>query len=92
MRVNAGGILFNVPVNHHPAAAITKVPFGEQVLIPGPELFGIRSTGRRGFTPNLWQPYGKRLIYNLGNGLAQVLDGKKSPSNIKQVLIGILRL
>src|SRR5262245_43338476 len=38
LRVDTGGFFLHVPINHDTSAAISNVPFGHQVLIPGPEL------------------------------------------------------
>ena len=52
--VDTDGMLFDMPVDHDALAAIAQVPFGEQNVIPGAKLFGVRCAGRRGFSPDSW--------------------------------------
>jgi hypothetical protein len=40
-----------MPVNHGTLTAVARVPFRHKVLVPGAELFGIRSAGRRRLAP-----------------------------------------
>lgn len=81
LRVDTGGFFLNVPINHHPSAAIPNVPFGHQVLIPGPALLPVRSTRGGALPPDVGQAGRKRGIAHAANGFAQrILFNKAMPS------------
>src|SRR5438874_1237066 len=44
-------MLLDMPINHHPFAAIAKMPFGHQVLVPRAKLGRVRCTRRLDFNP-----------------------------------------
>ncbi len=52
LRIDAGRLTLDMPVDHHPASAIARVPFRHQVAIPGSELGGIRTAGRARLAPD----------------------------------------
>ena len=65
-------MLFDVPVDHDSLAPVAQVPLGHQILIPGPELGGVRGTGRRAFSPDVGQARLKNGVGDIDNGGAQV--------------------
>jgi hypothetical protein len=52
LRVDAGRMFLDMPVDHDAAPAIASVPFGHQVLIIRPELFRVGGTGGGDITPD----------------------------------------
>ena len=45
-------LLVDVPVDEHPSTAVAGVPLGEQVLVVGAEVCGVRGDRGRGFAPD----------------------------------------
>src|SRR5208283_1020570 len=80
-----------MPVNHDAAAAIAAMVFSKQILVPGPELFGVRCTGSRSLAPDLGQPRGERCVHHPGCGLAQSLCGNESAPDVEKVLVVVCR-
>ena len=50
--VDAARLVFDRPIDHHPAPTITRVPFRHQVAVPGSKLRGIRTTGSARLAPD----------------------------------------
>src|SRR5713101_9252897 len=70
LRVNTGGVFLDMPIDHHPTAAVAHMPFREEVLIPGPELLGVGGTRSRAFTPDVRGATAEDGVDDLGNGVA----------------------
>ena len=68
--IDTDRFFLHMPVDHDTPATVSDVPFGHEVLIPSAEFFGIRGTGSRAFSPNLWASDRKGGIGDTGNGLA----------------------
>lgn len=68
--VDADGFPLDVPVDHDTAAAVAHVPLGKQVLVPSPELLGVRRAARRGLSPELGKAGRQRGVDHLQDGLA----------------------
>jgi len=83
--VDAGRVLLNMPVNHDALTAVAYVPLCHEVLIPGAELFGIRSAGRRRLTPDMRQSDPKHAVDDLGNGFAERLLADETSTHIDQI-------
>jgi hypothetical protein len=59
-----------MPIDHHPAASVAHVPFREEILIPGPELFGIGGTRGRAFPPDVDSTNAEDRVDDFGNRVA----------------------
>src|SRR4051812_30365458 len=89
LRVDAGALALDVPVDHHAAAAVPGVPLGHQVLVPGAELLGIRGARRRrALAPDTRVAGAQGGVDHASDRLAQVLAGDEAPPNLEQVLVG----
>ena len=60
--VDTDGVLFDMPVHHDALAAIAQVPFGEQIVVPGAKLLGVRCAGRGGFSPDVLPAHRKMAL------------------------------
>ncbi len=88
LRVNAGRLLVDVPIDHDARPAIAYVPFGQQILVPGGELLGIRSARRRCLSPDVRQAGLQDRIDNGTDGRTQVLLGDVAATNVAQRIAG----
>jgi hypothetical protein len=75
-------------IDHDAAAAITNVPLRGEVLVPGPEVLGIRRAGGRAVTPDPRIAGMQRAVSNNGNHLSQRVDRNVSAPNIGEILCG----
>lgn len=91
MRVNTSRLVFDVPINHDTRPAVTGMPFGHQVLIPGAEFLGIRCAGCSGFPPHFGQPFLQNGIHNLDIGRLQVFGMDKLSLDVEQIFIQVQR-
>ena len=88
LRVDAGGFLLDMPVNHDPAAAIADVPLGHEVLIPGTEFLAVRGAGGGAFAPNRGESCGEGGIHHTANGFAQGIFFDKPMPDIQKLPVG----
>ena len=76
-----------MPIDHDAAAAVACVPFGQQVLIPGPELLRVRSARCRSFSPYLRRSRPHGGIHDFSDGGAELILIDVAAANVEQVLI-----
>ncbi len=86
--VDTGGVLFDMPIDHDALAAIAQVPFGEQIVIPGAKLLGVRGAGGGGFSPDVFPAHAKDGIGHVRNGRTQLLFLNVASAHVEEVLIG----
>ena len=84
-------MLFDVPIHRHPPAAIAQMPLAQQVLIPSPEVFGVRGTGRGTFTPDRRRAHAEDGIDDFGDRVAQGIGMEIATPDIDQILSGLPR-
>ncbi len=68
--IDTGGFFLHVPVDHDPSTAIANVPFGHQVLIPGPKLLTVCRTRRGALPPDVGEASRQRRIHHAANRFA----------------------
>src|SRR3954467_6882442 len=68
LRIDTGGVLLNMPVDHDASPMVTDTPFGHQVLVPCPNLFRVGGTGGGSLAPNLREASMKDGIHDVCNG------------------------
>jgi hypothetical protein len=88
LRVDTGGFFLHVPINHDTSAAISNVPFGHQILIPGPELLTVCSTRGGTFPPDAGQASRQRGIDHAADGFSQRILFNKAMPSIKEFPVG----
>src|SRR5262245_25476822 len=88
VRVETGGFFLHVPINHDPSAAISHVPFGHQVLIPGPELLTVCSTRGWACPPAVGPSSRQWGIDHAAHGFAQRMLFKKAMPRIQEFPVG----
>ncbi len=87
LRIDAGSLLFEMPVDHDTWSPVADMPFGEQILIPGGEFLGIRSAGRRRLAPDLRMPDAQERIDHFPNRRPQRLPGNEATPHIQEISI-----
>jgi hypothetical protein len=90
LRVDAGAVALDMPIDHDTAATIADVPLRHQVLVPGTKLLGISGACRRTFAPDAGMADTQSGVDDLGDCLAQALAGDEAPPYIEQVPIVLL--
>ena len=80
-------LLLHVPVHQNPAAAVAGVPLGEQVLVPGPKVRGVRGGRGRGAAPQPLVPRGERSVCDTDREGPGNRRGQVAPAHIPHVLL-----
>ena len=88
LRINAGAVALDMPIDHDTAATVADVPLRHQVLIPGAKLLGVGGTCRRSLAPDAGMAGTQSGVDDLGDCLAHALAGDEAPPHIEQVPIG----
>ena len=83
-------MLLYMPVNHNALTAVAYVPFRHEVLVPGAELFGVRSAGCRRLAPDASQANLKHPIDYFGDGLAERLLADETSAHIGVIAESVL--
>jgi len=78
-----------VPIDHHPGAAIPRVPLGRQVLVEGPELLGIGGAGRGRVAPDLRQSGGEDRIDDPRDRRAERVAGEEAPPGVAGLALAL---
>jgi hypothetical protein len=85
--IDARRFPLDMPIDHDTRAAVAHVPFGQQVLVPRPEVPRIGRTGRRPFTPDVGKADREDPVDHLRNGLTHLGFGDEAPPHIEQVAV-----
>ena len=86
--VDTDSVLFHMPIDHDALAAIAQVPLGEQIVVPGAKLLGVRRAGRRGLSPYVFLAHAKDGIGHVRNGGTQLVFLNEAPAHVEEVLVG----
>jgi hypothetical protein len=81
-----------VPVDHHPFAPVAHGPFGHQVLVPGPELCGVRGTGGRSFSPKMRLTHLKNGVGDIDNRRSEMLLVDEPTASVDQLIVALSML
>lgn len=68
------------------------MPLGHQVLIPGPELRGVRGTGGRAFSPDVGLAHLKNGIGHIDNRGSQVFLVDIAATGVDQLVVALSML
>jgi len=68
LRIDRHGPTLNMPIDHDAAAVVADVVFGEQVLVPGADLLGVRRAGGGALAPQRLLAGGERGVGDRGGG------------------------
>jgi hypothetical protein len=82
-------LLLDVPVDQDAAAAVARVPLGEQVLVISAEVRGVRRHGRGALPPDLGLPRRERRIGELDRDGASAVDREVPPRGVAQVSLAV---
>jgi hypothetical protein len=85
--VHAHALAFDVPVDHHPGAAVPGVPLGHQVGFPGAEPFGVRRARGAGSPPSLVSA-GEGFVGDLGDCPAEAFAADEHAADPAQLRLG----
>ena len=83
------GPALDVPVDQDPAAAVAGVPLGEDVLVPGPEVGGVRRDRSRPGAPQGLAPDGEGGVRDLDRDLVGGLAGQVAAPGVAQLLLAV---
>ena len=88
LRIDAGAVALDMPVDHDTTATVADVPLRHQVLIPGAELLGVGGTCRRALAPDARMAGTQCGVDDLRDRLAQALARDEAPAHIEQLPVG----
>ena len=87
--VDGQGLLLHVPVDEHPAAAVARVPLGEQVLVVGADVGGVGGDRGRALAPQLGAAGGEGGVRDLDGDGASGLGGQIAAAHVAQLVLGV---
>ncbi len=68
LRIDTGGLLLDMPVDHDPFATIADVPFGHEILMPRAKLLRVGGAGRGSLTPDRGAAHTEDRVRHGGDG------------------------
>ncbi len=81
--------VLHVPVHQHAPAAVAGVPFGEQVLVPGAEVRGVRGDRGRGAAPQAVVAGGEGGVRDADREGLGHRGGQVAAAHVPHVLLGV---
>src|ERR1700677_2335073 len=78
-----------LPVDHHAAAAVTRVPFGHEVLIECAEMLAVRRASRGALTPNTGVTNRERRVDHAPRRLSQCVGVDIAPPGVQQFFVAV---
>ena len=89
LRVDRHGLAFDVPVDEHAAAAVARVPLGEDVLVVGAEVRRVAGHGGRAGAPRLLRADGEGGVGDLHCHRPCGLGGQEAAAYVTQVVLAV---
>lgn len=87
--VDRDGLLLDVPVDEHATAVVARMPFGEQVLVVGTEVGGVRGDGGGSSAPDRVVPGREGGVGEGDVGCAEAVFGEVAAGDVAQVVFAV---
>jgi len=85
-------VALHVPVDEDPAAAVADVPLGEDVLVVGVEVGGVRRDGGGAVSPDGGLAGGEGGVGDAGGGTSGGVEVEVAAAGVAQVILAVAML